>query len=103
MRKATLIAVGAVAAVASIVVWMMVSTSPETEVVTPETSPEVVETVEVLRPSDRFSDEAESEESEGLLDDGDVTRIIVVEPEGDEISDLLSEKVIRDGKIVDKK
>ncbi len=30
------------------------------------------------------------------------TRIILVEPDNGELSDLLSEKVIRDGKIVDK-
>lgn len=30
------------------------------------------------------------------------TRIILIEPDNGELSDLLSEKVIRDGKIVDK-
>ena len=104
MRKETQIAVGVVAAVVvSILAWLVISTSSESEAPAPVVKSETVEfeAMELTEPQGSQSDEKISGE-EDFLDEGDITRIIVVEPEGDEISDLLSEKIIRDGKIVDK-
>ncbi len=102
MRKETVIAVGVVVvALVLIMVGLLWPSAPE-EVLEPE--PVAVEI-------DGFKKEFDTVELPGRAvpdsypdeDDGsrDVTRILIIDPNGEEITDLLSEKVIINDEVVD--
>ena len=98
MRKETGIAMGIVAvAVVSIGLWFGLSGSPQ------EVKPDHA----ITAPADPAPDQKrvdaviETDESESPVEN-DVTRIIVVNPDDGEVSTLLSEKVIKEGKVVDR-
>lgn len=102
MRKETGIAIGVVAvALVLILAGLFWPSAPDAPVVTESTPVEINEyekdddAVELPGRAvpDRYPDEENGSH--------DVTRIVVVDPDGEEITDLLSEKVIVDDKVVD--
>ena len=102
MRKETGIAIGVmVAAVVSISAGLMMSSSEKketeqmVELEVPVAAEPVMEDELPGRPVPDYS--ADFEEPE------EVTRIIIANPDGDEITELLSEKVIVNDKVVDQK
>lgn len=105
MRKETIIAAGVVTAVVvGIFGWLLSSSqSGKTETA----SETVIELDGVDDPATVFLDQDElpgrpvPEYSDDFVEPQDVTRIIIADPDGDEITELLSEKVIVNDKVVD--
>lgn len=108
MRKETILAVVVVVAVVGAVLgWLLFSFPSETEPLAEE--PAVVPVTGEIKPvvTDNNAGQA-ANRSEESLDSGagdEETRIILVDPDdsdNSELSELLSEKVIRNDKVVDK-
>ena len=105
MRKETYVAVGVVTAVVvSVVIWLVASSSsaPTPDKPTQSADTVMTESTETERMNNSIDDDRDwSDQGEEVSGSSDVTRIIVVDPKESEITELLSEKVIKDGKIVD--
>ena len=102
MRKETVIAIGIVAVALVLILAGLFWPSATTE------TPVVSEPVSVEIDGHKMTDTAELPgrpvpDSYPDGDDGnrDVTRIVIVDPDGEEITDLLSEKVIINDEVVD--
>ncbi len=103
MRKETIVAVGVVAfVVVAVLGWLIFSVDTDQDALPAKAVVEKVEQPSMANDEPEDNIEPEFDEMDDFVDAGDETRIIVVEPGGDEISNLLSEKVIKDGKIIDK-